>query len=71
VKIWRFKYIKEDFKIIKPEEFKKFIKEALYVFIIFIFNINITESERFISTVNTTLALKLSAEFEEYKDFLI
>jgi hypothetical protein len=41
---------------------------VLYVFTVFIFNINITRPEYFISAVNTTLTLKLPAEFEEYKD---
>jgi hypothetical protein len=52
----------------KPEEFKKLIEKALYVFIVFISNASVTEPECFISIINTTLVLKLSAEFEEYKD---
>jgi hypothetical protein len=52
----------------KPEEFKKLIEEALYVFIVFISNTGVTEPEYFINIINTILALKLPAEFEEYKD---
>jgi HJR/Mrr/RecB family endonuclease len=52
----------------KPEEFKKLIKEASYVFIVLISDTSVTRPEYFINTVNTTLALKLPAEFEEYKD---
>jgi hypothetical protein len=68
VKIWRFKYLKEDLKIIKPKEFEKLIEEAPYVFIIFMSDINVIRPECFISTANATLALKLPAEFEEYED---
>jgi hypothetical protein len=52
----------------KPEEFKKLIEEAPYVFIIFIFNTSVMRPEYFIDIANTTLALKLPAEFEKYKD---
>jgi hypothetical protein len=53
---------------LKLRKFKKIIKEAPYVFIIFISNISVIRLKYFINTVNTTLALKLPAEFEEYKD---
>jgi hypothetical protein len=67
-KTWRFEYIKEDFEIMKPEEFEKLIEEVSYVFIVFMSDISVIRPECFIDTVNATLALKLPAEFEEYKD---
>jgi hypothetical protein len=53
---------------LKPRKFKKLIKEAPYVFIVLISDISVIRPECFINTVNTILALKLPAEFEEYKD---
>jgi HJR/Mrr/RecB family endonuclease len=52
----------------KLKEFEKLAEEASYVFIILISDTSVTRPECFINTVNTTLALKLPAEFEEYKD---
>jgi hypothetical protein len=53
---------------VKPEEFKKLAEEAPYVFTVFISNTDVIRPECFISIINTTLALKLPAEFTEYKD---
>jgi hypothetical protein len=39
-----------------------------YIFIVFISNAGVIKPEYFISAVNAILALKLPAEFEEYKD---
>jgi hypothetical protein len=67
-KTWRFEYIKEDFKIVKPEEFEKLAEEAPYVFAVLMSDTSVTRPECFISAANATLAPKLPAEFEEYED---